>query len=91
MDDNVYILYEGDVWISRDRLVPMGIFDSWDKVMDNAITLLKDQIDRGLHDVEDLDDYLKEAHDEIEQYRQFIGHDASIYILPVALNKLEEF
>lgn len=90
-EKNVYILYEGDQWISNSSLVPMGVFDSWPRVMDNAMALLADQIDRDLHDAYEEDDYLTEAHDELEQYKQFRGSGASIIIKTVELNKLEEF
>ena len=90
-EKNVYVLYEGDQWISNSSLVPMGVFDSWPRVMDNAMALLADQIDRDLHDAHEEDDYLKEAHDELEQYKQFRGSGASIIIKTVELNKLEEF
>lgn len=92
MDNNVYVLYEADQWISNNSLVPMGIFDSWDNVMEGAMKLLKDQIDRGLHDVgDDLDGYLEDVHDELKRYKQFRGYDASIYIKTVRLNELGEF
>lgn len=92
-EKNVYILYEADQWISTPSLVPMGVFDSWPRVMDAAMALLADQIDRGLHDVtrEEIHEYSDEVRGELEDYKQFRGVNVSIYIKTVELNKLEEF
>lgn len=93
MIKEVYILYEADQWISHDSLVPMGVFDSWDAVMEGAMTLLQDQWQRGLHEdiADDIDDLQETAQDELNEYSQFSGDEASIFIKTVELNKVEEF
>lgn len=92
MAKKVYILYEGDQWISHESLVPMGVFDSWMLLMTAVTTLLQQQIDNGYHETNGNDEeYLKNALEEVEQYHQFRGHSVSIYIKTVKMNKLEEF
>ena len=92
-EKNVYVLYEGDQWISNSSLVPMGVFDDRFVLMDCAMALLEDQWGRGLHESagDDIEDLKETAHDELEQYKQFRGSGASIIIKTVELNKLEEF
>ena len=93
MDEkNVYILYEADQWILTPSLVPMGVFDSWPRVMDSAMTLLQEQWDKGLHESvgDDIEDLKKTAYDELLEHAQFRGDGASIFIKTVELNKLEE-
>ena len=92
MAKKVYILYEGDEWISHKSLAPMGVFDSWMLLMTAVTTLLQQQIDDRYHETNGNDEeYLKKALEEVEQYHQFKGHSASVYIKTVKLNKLEEF
>ena len=40
---NVYVLYEGDTWLSNSSLVPMGIFDNTDDLMGAARKLIAER------------------------------------------------
>ena len=92
MAKKVYILYEGDQWISKRSLVPMGVFDSEENVLDAAETLLLQQIDDGFHLTDNDDEtYIDNALKDLELYHQFRGDNVSIFIKTVGLNKLEEF
>ena len=88
--DKVYVLYEADQWVSKNSLIAMGIFDERNKAVDQAMVLLIDQIERGLHDYDDIDSYLKDAHYDIEIYGLFSGSEASVQIKEVYLNKRYE-
>lgn len=92
MAKKVYILYEGDEWISHKSLVPMGVFDSEENVLEAARDLLQQQIDDRYHETNGDDEaYIDNALKDLELYHQFKGHSASIYIKTVKMNKLEEF
>lgn len=87
-----YILYEGDQWITYRNLIPMGVFDSEESLLEAAKTLLEQQIEYGFHDIDgDKEAYIDNALDEIKNNRQFRGQCASIYVKTVEMNKLEEF
>ena len=78
----VYVLYEGDSWLSNSSLVPMGIFDNTDDLMVSARKLISE---RYSDEVEDMVT-------ELGNYNQVSGYgDVSYLVKVVELNKLEEF
>ena len=81
----VYIIYEGDVWLSNSSLVPMGIFDDMNILLDAAKKLVSNNYGYDYEIVEDIID-------ELFQYNQASGYgDTSYLIKTIELNKLEEF
>ena len=85
----VYIIFEGDQWVSTDSLVPLGVFDEWSKVMDSAMLVVSQQIERKLHNVgDDTKAFLDNAHEDLEKYHIFAEGEASVYIKDIELNTL---
>lgn len=84
-----YIIFEGDQWASTDSLVPLGVFDEWSKVMDSAMLVVLQQIERKLHNVgDDTNAFLDNAHEDLEKYHMFAEGEASVYIREIELNTL---
>ena len=63
----VYVLYEGDAWLSHSSLVPMGIFDSEENVFQAAESLIRDRFS----DEDEIDEMLE----ELVNYGQTSGYD----------------
>ena len=81
----VYIIYEGNSWLSNSSLVPMGIFDDMCILLEKANELVGNNYG---YDYEIVDDIL----DELSKYNQASGYgDVSYLIKEVELNKIEEF
>ena len=78
----VYVLYEGDAWLSNSSLVPMGIFDNTDDLYVSAKKLVSQR-----YNEEDLEDIME----DLTNYKQSSGYYVSYFIKEVELNKLEEF
>lgn len=51
-EKNVYLLYEGDEWLSTDSLVLMGIFTSEEKLKENAKKLIRQRAKKHLKTAE---------------------------------------
>lgn len=84
-----YIIFEGDQWVSTDSLVPLGVFDDWNRAMDSAMIVVLQQIERKLHNVgDDTNAFMDNAHDELEKYKIFAEGEASVYIREITLNEL---
>lgn len=81
----VYVLYEGDAWLSSSSLVPMGIFDSEEKVLKAAEILIRNTFSN-----ED-DDSVDTMIEEFTNYGQTSGYDYCYMYKSVQMNKLEEF
>jgi hypothetical protein len=79
----VYVLYEGDAWLSSRSLVPMGIFDNTDDLMASARELISERYS----DEDEVEDMML----ELGNYNQLSGYDVNYLIKVVELNKLEEF
>lgn len=52
-DKSVFLLYEGDEWLSRDSMVLMGVFSSEESLRFNAENLIRQRGDEHLDFVED--------------------------------------
>ena len=86
---NVFLIYEGDQWVSKDSLVLLGVFDDWNRVMDSAMIVVTRQIERKLHNVgDDTNAFMDNAHEDLEKYHIFAEGDASVYIREIELNQL---
>ena len=99
-DNVVYLLYEGDAWLSSDSLVLMGIFTDKEQLKQGAIQLAEQHI----VDLFDLDDGDYEDMTEEEAQNAFIdsfigelmnnsqtqGYEVNFDIKAVELNKVEE-
>ena len=83
MEKVVYVLYEGDAWLSNSSLVPMGIFDNTDDLMGAARKLIAER-----HSDED---EVEDMVEELGNYNQVSGYDVCYLIKEVELNVLEEF
>ena len=83
MEKVVYVLYEGDAWLSHSSLVPMGIFDNVDDLMESARKLVSERHS----DEDEIEDILT----ELGNYNQATGYDVCYLIKVVELNVLEEF
>ena len=79
----VYVLYEGDSWLSHSSLVPMGIFDNTEDLMVSARELISERHS----DEDEVEDMML----ELGNYNQVNGYDVNYLIKVVELNKLEEF
>ena len=79
----VYVLYEGDSWLSHSSLVPMGIFDNTEDLMVSARELISERYS----DEDEVEDMML----ELGNYNQVSGYDVNYLIKVVELNKLEEF
>ena len=79
----VYVLYEGDAWLSNSSLVPMGIFDNTEDLMVSARELISERYS----DEDEVEDMML----ELGNYNQLTGYDVNYLIKVVELNKLEEF
>lgn len=86
---NVFLIYEGDQWVSTDSLVLLGVFDDWNRVMDSAMLVVLQQIERKLHNVgDDTNAFMDNAHEDLEKYHIFAEGEASVYIKEIELNTL---
>lgn len=83
MEKAVYVLYEGDAWLSDSSLVPMGIFDNADSLMVSA----RELVSQRHSDEDEIEDILT----ELGHYNQATGYDVCYLIKVVELNVLEEF
>jgi hypothetical protein len=80
----VYVLYEGDAWLSHSSLVPFGIFDNTDDLMVSARKLISERYS----DEDEVEDMVT----ELGNYNQVSGYGDVCYLVKVVeLNKLEEF
>ena len=97
----VYLLFEGDQWLTNENLVLMGIFDNENSLFSSALELINNRIDEHCHyavtclgfdeDDEDLKeivatDILHELKDNNQTQTWFTNY----MIKEVQLNKLEE-
>ncbi len=55
MEQTVYLLYEGDQWLSSDSMVLMGIFTNEEKLKVNAEKLIREHTSEHLNDAEGMD------------------------------------
>jgi hypothetical protein len=86
---NVFLIYEGDQWVSTDSLVLLGVFDDWNRAMDSAMLVVLQQIERNLHSVgDDTNAFMDNAHEDLEKYHIFAEGEASVYIREIELNQL---
>ena len=83
MANVVYVLYEGDAWLSSSSLVPMGIFDNTEDLMVSARELISERYS----DEDEVEDMML----ELGNYNQISGYDVNYLIKVVELNVLEEF
>lgn len=80
----VYVLYEGDAWLSNTSLVPMGIFDNTDDLMVSARKLISERYS----DEDEVEDMVT----DLGNYNSVSGYgDVGYLVKVVELNKLEEF
>lgn len=80
----VYVLYEGDAWLSNTSLVPMGIFDNTDDLMVSARKLISERYS----DEDEVEDMVT----DLGNYNSASGYgDVGYLVKVVELNKLEEF
>lgn len=80
----VYVLYEGDAWLSNTSLVPMGIFDNTDDLMVSARKLISERYS----DEDEVEDMVT----DLGKYNSASGYgDVGYLVKVVELNKLEEF
>ena len=86
---SVFLIYEGDQWVSTDSLVLLGVFDDWNRAMDSAMLVVLQQIERNLHSVgDDTNAFMDNAHEDLEKYHIFAEGEASVYIREIELNQL---
>jgi len=83
MANMVYVLYEGDAWLSSSSLVPMGIFDELGYVLESARKLISERYSD--------EDKANDIFNELADYFQTSGYDVCYMIKKVELNILEEF
>jgi len=79
----VYVLYEGDAWLSSSSLVPMGIFDNTEDLMVSARELISERY----FDKDEVEGIML----ELANYNQVGGYDVNYLIKVVELNVLGEF
>lgn len=99
MDKSVYLLYEGDGWLSNGSLVLMGIFDSDEKLKNGAEELISNRINEHYdyaiecccEDENDItkESVLNEILDELMDNFQYLG-ETSYIIKEAELNVVEE-
>lgn len=102
MNKSVYLLYEGDEWLSRSSRVLMGVFDSEEDLWNGAYDLIYERIDEHVDYAEgnifeleegehvDEQEVMADLMNELKENWQTQGWVTNYVIKEVELNKLEE-
>ena len=102
MSKCVYLIYEGDEWLSRDSKVLMGVFDNDEDLWNGAYDLIYERIDEhvdyaeeNIYELEegehvDEQEVMADLMDELKHNWQTQGWITNYMIEEVELNKLEE-
>ena len=80
--EKVYILYEGNAWLSNNSLVPMGVFENEELLTKGTKELIFNTFD---------EDEAEEVFDEFKNFKQTSGRDYNYFVKEVELNKIAEF
>ncbi len=84
MDKELYLVFEGDEWLSTDSLVPMGVYDDEQKAV-NAI--IKEMTKAKAFDKDHTKEYVKKY---LEENGQTPCLDTNYIIKQATLNVWEE-
>ena len=106
MEESVYLLYEGDEWLSTDSLVLMGIFTSDEHLKTNAEKLIRERAKQHIRDAKEKfdSDYFDDCKTfeekttvvvddiltELMNCGSTIGWTTNYIITSATLNELEE-
>ena len=93
--DEVYLLYEGDEWLSRSSLSLMGIFTNEEDLKKGCEELVRSRAERNYTDSEkewcdSMEDFIVYCVDELMSNRQVLSSYSSFTISQVATNVMEE-
>ena len=93
--DEVYLLYEGDEWLSRSSLSLMGIFTNEEDLKKGCEELVRSRAERNYTDsekewCESLEGFIVYCVDELMSNRQVLSSYSSFTISQVATNVMEE-
>lgn len=97
--DSVFLLYEGDEWLSRDSMVLMGVFTNQAELKSAARELIEQRADEHLDSAKsnyDFDegttyeDVVDDIMTELFSRRSTVGWLVNYSIVEVETNKLEE-
>lgn len=80
----VYLVFEGDAWLSTDSLFLMGVYDNFSKAI---LDILEEMSDDGVLDGEETRDSVAK---ELVNYHQTQGFDSNYIIKTANLNEWEE-
>ncbi len=97
--DSVFLLYEGDEWLSRDSMVLMGVFTNQAELKSAARELIEQRADEHLgvakskYDFDEgttYEDVVDDIMTELFSRRSTVGWLTNYSIVEVKTNKLEE-
>ena len=93
--DEVYLLYEGDEWLSRSSLSLMGIFTNEEDLKKGCEELVRSRAEQNYtHSekewCESMEDFIVYCVDELMSNRQVLSSYSSFTISQVATNVMEE-
>lgn len=80
----VYLVFEGDAWLSTDSLFLMGVYDNFSKAI---LDILEEMSDDGVLDGEETRDSVAKM---ILNYHETQGFDTNYIIKTANLNEWEE-
>ena len=91
----VYLLYEGDEWLSKSSQVLMGIFTNEQDLKKGCEELVRSRADRNFTDedreyFDTTEDFVEDSVVELMSNRQLLGNCTSFMISQVATNVLNE-
>lgn len=91
MNNNVYLLYTCDDWMSYDSMVLMGVFSSDESLLDGVGEIVADMVDNFADGDEEPDETIERVAQEfLDCNLQTQGYDKNIFAKCVELNKVEE-
>ena len=91
----VYLLYEGDEWLSISSQVLMGIFTNDQDLKKGCEELVRSRADRNFTDedresFDTIEDFVEDSVNELMSNRQLLGYYTSFMISQVATNVMNE-
>lgn len=61
--EEVFLVFEGDAWLSSSSLVPMGVFENYECAVENIMEKVEEAIENGSEDndcnADNVRDYLQ--------------------------------
>lgn len=82
MKKDIYLIYEGDAWLSKDSLVLMGLYEDLNQAKD---AILNEMAESGSFDEENGNDE-EDVRSMLDNYRQTQGLETNYLIETAALN-----